>query len=360
MPKRKKPAIPKAASMDFLKEKEAMLKAVSRLLEEKKFKSPEEANQFLSQFVGMRMEDVTQALSPRRKADAGERADDLFFEAMESRSGVTGKRKLKEVLKLDPDHVRARIALALMETSLDKVEKLLREAVAAGERRLGSMLEEECGRLWCWHEARPYMEARAELARHLALQESRIDEAIVEHQELLRLNENDNQGIRNPLLGLLLEVGRFDDARALVKRYDTEYAATWLYAKALLAFEKHARKAGWGPPQQAHDHDWLQEQMRLMASGVRPKIPAEVHKADKLLIKALKFNPWCAIYIIKCGTYLQIEPPQSYSPGSPEEARLFLDSQLSAWTSHPASLLWLMCVALPWLIQNGYEKEAAP
>jgi tetratricopeptide (TPR) repeat protein len=360
MSKRKKPAPPKAPSMDFLQEKDAMLKAVSQFLEEQNFNSPEEANQFLEQFVGMHMKDVTQALTPGRKADAGERANALFFQAMEARSEAAARRKLQEVLKLDPDHVRARITLALMETSPDKIEKLLREAVAAGERQLGSLLKEECGQLWGWHEARPYMEARAELARLLALQESRIDEAIVEHQELLRLNENDNQGIRDPLLGLLMEAGRFEEARTLVKRYDTEFAATWLYAKAFLAFDKHARKAGWGPAQSDHDHDWLEQQMRQMASGVRPEIPAEVHKADKLLIKALKFNPWCAIYILKCGFYLQQEPPESYSPGSPEEARLFLDFQLTAWTSHPASLLWLMCVGLPWLIQNGFEEEAAP
>ena len=222
-----------------------------------------------------------------------ERAEDLFFEAMEARTAATCRKKLKEVLKLDPDHVRALTALAMAEKKPQDVEKGLRSAIAAGARKLGPLLEAGEGQLWGFIEARPYMEARAELAQFLAQQEERLDEAIAEHQELLRLNENDNQGIRDPLLGLLLETRRFDEARALVKKYDTNYAATWMYAKAMLEFQKCAELARWDTS--GHDAAWLEGQMKEFAADARPILPKSVRLADRVLIKALKFNPWGAI-----------------------------------------------------------------
>lgn len=202
------------------------------------------------------------------------------------------------------------------------------------------------------------MEARAELARFLAGQEGRQIEAIAEHQEMLRLNENDNQGIRDPLLGLLLEARRFEEARVLVKRYQTDYAATWLYGEALLDFQQRAEQAKWGTGD--HNGNWLEQQMRGMAGGVIPVTPESVRAADKRLLKALKFNPWCAIYLIRFDRHFDDELPGAYSPGSEEEARLFVEYQSAAWVGNPSALMWLMLTAMPWLVKNGYERNIAP
>lgn len=258
---KRKPTEPKSGSAEgFLFQKEEMMKTVGKALREMKFKSPDEANAFLGQFVGMRMEDVTKALSENRSRSVIDRADSLFFEAMEASTPAAMRRKLSRVLEIHPEHVRALTAVALMEPSPQAVEKGLRRAIVAGERDLGSLLTSGQGQLWGFLEARPYLEARAELARFFAGQAGRQDEAIAEHEELLRLNENDNQGIRDPLLGLLLETHRFDKARALVKRYQTDDASTWLYGKALLEFQQRAEEAKWDTSR--HDSDWLEQQMK--------------------------------------------------------------------------------------------------
>ncbi len=59
----------------------------------------------------------------------------------------------------------------------------------------------------------------------------------VEHaHELLRLNPNDNQGVRHTLLAWLIELDRNRDAAALLTEYDEDIYATRLYTRALLAF----------------------------------------------------------------------------------------------------------------------------
>ena len=59
------------------------------------------------------------------------------------------------------------------------------------------------------------MRARFALAQAL-YQAGRRDEAIAHGRELLRLNPNDNQGVRYLLVHWLLETKRSDDAEALL------------------------------------------------------------------------------------------------------------------------------------------------
>lgn len=334
---------------------EQLMGEVQKLLEDMQFSSQEEASAFINQLAGMGAQGVGQTLMGGYEDSVEAQADGMFFEAMQSRTLFATKRKLAAVLKLAPDHIRAQTALAMAESAPAKAEAALRKVIAAAERKLGPLLKEARGELWGWIEARPYMEARGELARLLAEMEGRMDDAIAEHQEMLRLNENDNQGIRDPLLGLLLETRRFDEARALVKKYDTDYAATWMYGKALLAFEDAAAAAKWDTSQ--HDTQWLEQRLEDTKAGILPTIPKAVRKADKVLIKALEFNPWCAIYLLKADDYFADELPESYAPGSEEEARLFLEHHCNAWLLNPSAYLWLMLNAMPWLVENGYEDE---
>lgn len=332
-----------------------MIRAITQVMKEKEFSGPEETQAFLDQFVGGKMSDITASLiGKKNELSAEERADNLFFEAMEAPAAIACRRKLKEALRLNPNHVRAMVALARMEKTAEAEECGYRNAIAAGERNLGDMLRQAGGHLWGFHEARPYLEARAALAEFLTA-EGRLEESIEEHRAILALNENDNQGIRDPLLSLLLRTHRFADARVLVKKFDTDYSAVWLYAKAMLEFQRCAELAKWDT---AHfDHSWLKRQVEAVARGIKPEIPKAIRAADKTLIKALKFNPFGAIFLFKPSVDIHEDLPDFYSPGSVEEARLFFHFHVSAWIENPAALLWLMVTAMPWLIKNGFSDE---
>ena len=335
-----------------------MLRAITQAMQGKDFSGPEEAQAFLNQFTGKKMSEITSSLiGESDEFDAEEKADDLFFEAMEARSAAACRRKLKEALRFNPNHVRAMMMLARSEKTPEAMERGLRNAIATGERNLGDMLPKGADHLWGFIEARPYLEARAELAEFLAA-EVRLDESIAEHQAVLALNEHDNQGLRDPLLSLLLQTRRFKDARALVKKYDTDYSAVWLYAKAMLEFQRCAELAKWDFA--LLDQAWLVQQLAAAAKGSLPEIPKAVRVADKTLIKALKFNPWCAIFLLKPAEHINEPLPEFYSPGNVEEARLFLHHHAPAWIENPAALVWLMLTAMPWLIKNGFSDEVGP
>ncbi|MBC4285211.1 tetratricopeptide repeat protein, partial [Klebsiella pneumoniae] len=81
----------------------------------------------------------------------------------------------------------------------------LETALYAASIALGEDFQEFAGRFWGFVETRPYMRAKAALAD--ALWESgNFYPAMTHCREMLKLNPNDNQGIRHLLTGYYLEL----------------------------------------------------------------------------------------------------------------------------------------------------------
>jgi tetratricopeptide (TPR) repeat protein len=148
------------------------------------------------------------------------------------------------------------------------------------------------------------MRARAGLAGRLWQRGER--EAAVEHyREMLRLNPNDNQGIRYLLATCLIEIDRDDELAALLKQYDGDAMAAWAYAKALLAF----RREGDSP------------------------------RARRLLRDAMKTNPHVPARLL-----LQKKPkrlPEFIGFGDENEAIAYVAENLEGWKRTPGALAWL-------------------
>lgn len=147
-------------------------------------------------------------------------AQQLCYDAWEVVSPAYRVALAQLALQLDSDCADAYMILA-EETARTPAEKQTRyeHAMQAGEHALGpEMFKEEVGSFWGILETRPYMRARFALAEILWRQ-SDHREAISHFQALLRLNPNDNQGVRYSLASCLLEAG--DDAgfAALVDRW---------------------------------------------------------------------------------------------------------------------------------------------
>lgn len=114
--------------------------------------------------------------------------------------------------------------------------ELFARGMAAAELALGpERFAEYEGAFWGHLETRPYMRARAGLAREL-VREGRIDEAMAHWRELLRLCPNDNLGIRYLLLFELLRRGDRKGLRALLREHGDDESAAMQYTRALLAF----------------------------------------------------------------------------------------------------------------------------
>jgi len=78
--------------------------------------------------------------------------------------------------------------------------------------------------------------------RALGIRRSSI--AITHAQDLIRLNPNDNQGVRDVLITWLLLAGRLRDARDLWKRYERDGSAVWAWSLVLMDFIEHGDGPG--------------------------------------------------------------------------------------------------------------------
>src|SRR5262249_11248720 len=148
-------------------------------------------------------------------------------------------RLARQALEISPDCADAYVLLAEQAPSRNEALGLYEQAVAGAERALGpQVFREGAGHFWGILANRPYMRAREGLA-HTLWTLARREEAVRHLQDMLRLNPNDNQGLRYTLAAWLLNMDRDDDLAHLLDQYPDEGSATWAYTRALLSFRRH-------------------------------------------------------------------------------------------------------------------------
>jgi tetratricopeptide (TPR) repeat protein len=178
----------------------------------------------------------------------------------------------------------------------------MRAVVEAGEHSLGEQkFIEDRGHFWGILETRPYMRARRELAMAL-LGGGQFREAAAEFAGMLELNPNDNQGVRDYLLGVYLALDDLDGAASLFRQYDDDSAAF-----------------AWG------------RVFLLMLSGRRTE-------AKKALEQAFHNNPWTAQFF-----FGERPPndPDSWVMGDPDEGDHAAAALLPACAEHPDIIVWI-------------------
>lgn len=235
-------------------------------------------------------------------------AQELVYNAMESGDEQKAAQFCRQALEIYPDCVDAMNLLADIECELlrDYVEAK-RKAVEAGRRDLGEdYIQQMKGEFWLDIDTRPYMRALAGLADALLQwgQPEHIDEAIEIYEQMLELNPNDNQGIRDMLAACYLQRKRYNDTAELLDRYDG-WMAVPSWTRVLLAY----------------------------ATGGKDKAAA-------LLREAREQNPHVELYL----TGKKRRPrtrPGSYSPGKDSEAVFCADTLWEAWKKHPKAKRWL-------------------
>lgn len=171
--------------------------------------------------------------------DPSRQAQELMYDAWESPRKQDRIRLAEKALTIWADCADAYTLLAEEKSqSVTEARAYLEKAVEAGERALGpAAFEEDVGHFWGILETRPYMRARAGLADCLWRLEAE-DEALAHYEDMLRLNPNDNQGIRDILLTRLLKRGSQEKARQLLDAYSDDASANWLYNRALVLFRE--------------------------------------------------------------------------------------------------------------------------
>lgn len=235
-------------------------------------------------------------------------AQDLMYDAWECGTKRDRIKLAKQALEISEQCADAYVMLA-QEAAKNVIEArgFYELAVAAGEKAIGpEAFEQDVGHFWGILETRPYMRARSGLAQCLwDLGERK--EAARHLLDQLRLNPNDNQGLRYILMSWLLTLGDDLGLEKILDEYN-EDSAWSTYSRALLLFKR--------------------------------KGPTE--KAGKALKEAVKNNTHVADFLLRAKP-LPRTLPEYYSPGSKEEAVFYLGDNRENWATTEGALKWLAC-----------------
>jgi tetratricopeptide (TPR) repeat protein len=229
------------------------------------------------------------------------------WERTTSRSRIALAHK---ALGISPLCADAYVLLAEEARSLEEARDLYAKGVEAGELALGPRgFNEYAGHFWGFLETRPYMRARAGLAGTL-LQLGDVDGALAHYRDMLKLNPNDNQGIRYVLAGCLLRQDNDSALKELLAAYE-DGSAFWLYTQALVAFRESA------------DSD------KQAAALVRDAWSANEH-----------------VPAILAGTKPAVNSNEGYiTMGGPDEATYYVTECGAAWHRTPGAIAWLTKLA---------------
>lgn len=163
------------------------------------------------------------------------------------------------------------------------------------------------GHFWGLTETRPYMDAKFHLA-HVLWKLGEREKAITHLKEMLRLNPNDNQGVRYILINWLIEENDKEYIKKLLKEYEDDAATDFQYGAALFYFTQQ-----------------------------------DMLKAVEHLHEAMKRNPHVPFYLLG---YKRI--PKRL----PDYTGLGDESEAQVYAAHAGKLWQVTLGALDWLKHN--------
>ena len=278
-------------------------RAIAKIMSEREFESDAEAQAFLSSLIqGGSMDAVLDQVP----LDPEEEAQNLIYEAMEADSTAEARLLCRKALKLDPHCVDALVMQARLESpSEEDLVDHLTAIVRGAEERFGSeYMEEHRGHFWGIVETRPYMRARMLLAEEL-IELGDIASAATELEGMLALNPNDNQGVRDLLRGLYLELENLEGVRMLNQAYDDATFAIPAWSAIL--------------------ERWMSGDPKGAAKRARA-----AHKRNRHVVHYLLGE-----------REIPLDRPEFYSLGDEREAILCVHLLGTAWYASEGAVAWL-------------------
>ncbi|MHA6250906.1 SEC-C metal-binding domain-containing protein [Oceanobacillus sp. CAU 1775] len=270
---------------------EKSMRDIERHLSEKEFESEAELHAYLDELLNSEEQLIPELTSPR------DIAQEKLYEAFES-TGAEREKLIDDALRIYSNSPDAYLLKASNAKSQYEEYQLLHQAVIAGEKDLGkAFIKENKGHFWMLTETRPYMRAKSGFAIHL-YNYGEEDSAIKHFKELLELNPNDNMGNRYHLLTIYLEIGDIKSAGRLLKQYDGDASANFMFNRVLIAY--------------------LQEGLTA--------------KTKKFLKQAIDKHP--LVKDLLGNNYLKKNTRASEGFGSESEAVAYVDRHLDLWNEH--------------------------
>lgn len=239
--------------------------------------------------------------------EPGPKAQRLMYDAWSRPE--EGTKLAEEALAVDADCVDAYLFLAM--GNADHPERAMEfafKALEAGDQAVeaGSDAADE-GHLWSHLPARPYLRARAFLARYVWGLGGRVMATTLAHGSL-ELDEGDALGLRYLLLSWYLDMGEEMLTRELLNKYKSDRSACLLYGDALLTF-------------------WDSGDDRTSKARLNKALKANPHVPEFLLGPPL--------------SEIAVREIEAYGPGSEEEAWICAHLLQTPWERDLEAMEWL-------------------
>ena len=245
----------------------------------------------------------------RSGEDAERQAQELIYDAWELNKKSERIRLAKKALSIFPDCADAyNILAADAAKSPEESREYYEKGMASARRTLGEKkFKDAKGHFWGVLDTRPYMRSRAGLMQCF-WDAGACDEAISHAREILKLNPNDNQGIRYILIAYLTNLERYDELGKFMNGcgYRNDCAADWLYTRALLSFVKKG----------------------------------DTEKSRRELASALEMNRHVPKYLTGKKA-IPLILPDSVTMGGEDEAFCYAAANINAWKKAQGALDWL-------------------
>ena len=172
--------------------------------------------------------------------DEPETAYDYLELAETSETKAEAKKFVKKALELEPDNIDALVMMAQLsttsnETLLKKYQKITDDAKKQMTAD-GFFEKKNIGAFWDIFETRPYMRAKYEYIS-LLTDCLMMSKAMTECEDMLKLCENDNLGVRYKLMHIYAYFENEEKAIKLFKKYDEEEGTMFLLPLSALYYK---------------------------------------------------------------------------------------------------------------------------
>ncbi|MBW7888786.1 MAG: hypothetical protein H3C35_10590 [Bacteroidetes bacterium] len=213
------------------KEHNKIMTDLQRLLETQNFKSEDDVRKFMDNIIGQKIPSF-----PKEVLNFKEQAQDLVISAYEL-TPAKAKINIEKALQLDPDCIEAYEYLGSIERTAELASIFYEKGILIGRRIFGGKyLEEHKGMFWGFHETRPFMRCLQYYSDCL-YRMGKVKECVAILEEMIELNPNDNQGVRDQLLLYLIQLDENKKFLKYAKMFEEDSMAFPLFNRALFSFK---------------------------------------------------------------------------------------------------------------------------
>lgn len=276
-----------------------MMSDLQRLLAAQDFKSDADMRKFMDGLIGKEVPSFSKDMLSDQQ-----QAQDLVFEAYEL-PPAKAKQRIEMALQLDRNCIEAYEFLASKESVAEIAAVFYEKGIAIGRTIFGGKyLKEHKGSFWGFHETRPFMRCLQHYSDCLYVMGD-VEECVAILEEMIVLNKNDNQGVRDQLMLYLIELNERKKFLKYANMFGESEMAFSLFNHALFAF----------------------------------KTEGETDAANKKLQKAVKQNKFVAAGLLSKKGVENL--PGHHGFGDKNEADYYVYFAQHIWMETDGALAWL-------------------